>query len=547
MKTSSKKTIINQIKEELFESEELYRLLFHNSNDAAFVSLRRIDENMPGRIILVNDIACQRLGYSREELLQMSPLDFSVPLPTIDGFMKKLATDKAIIHEEIHITKDGRKIPVEISTRSLELNGKHVNFSIARDITRHKQLEAELKISQQKYLGLLDNINGIVWEADPETFKFSFVSKQAEAMLGYPAQQWIDEPNFWENHIHPEDRERTVGYCVRCTSEMMAHDFEYRMISVDGRIVWLEDFVTVDSEGNVPVALHGLMLDITKRKQMENELRKSEEENRAIINAVPDLLFRVSRNGVILDFHSAGTSDLYASPEQFLGKNTNDIMPPRIAELSMAAIEKAIQTREQVAFEYELTIQADRRYYEARIIALSNDEVLSIVRDITERKHIEGKLKQLSARDALTNLYNRGFFEEELARIEHGQQFPVSIVMADVDHLKEVNDQQGHAAGDTLLKRAAQVLNSAFRTDDIIARIGGDEFAVILPNTSQTAARKMLIRVRQILQMHNKAQAETSISISFGVSTVDNSTSLMDALKKADEYMYREKRLRQIS
>jgi PAS domain S-box-containing protein len=147
MKTPSKnKTRITQIKEELFESEELYRLLFNNGNDAAFVSLRHAGEKLRGRFILVNNIACQRLGYTREELLQMGPLDISVSLPTINGTMEKLAIDKTVIYEEIHITKDGREIPVEISTRSFELNGKQVNLSTARDITERKQAEEELRL-----------------------------------------------------------------------------------------------------------------------------------------------------------------------------------------------------------------------------------------------------------------------------------------------------------------------------------------------------------------------------------------------------------------
>ena len=189
MKTLSKnKTRVIQIKEELFESEELYRLLFNNGNDAAFVSLRQAGENMPGRFILVNDIACQRLGYTREELLQMGPLDISVSLSTLPGIMEKLAIDKNVIHEEIHITKDGREIPVEISTRSFELNGKQVNLSIARDISERGQAEETLRLQS----AALDATANAIIITDREG-TIQWVNPAWSALTGYSPQEAIGQ------------------------------------------------------------------------------------------------------------------------------------------------------------------------------------------------------------------------------------------------------------------------------------------------------------------------------------------------------------------
>ncbi len=158
------------------------------------------------------------------------------------------------------------------------------------------------------------------------------------------------------------------------------------------------------------------------------------------------------------------------------------------------------------------------------------------------RKQTEEKLRLLSTHDILTGLYNRSFFEGEMERLERGRQFPVSIMMADVDHLKEVNDRDGHAAGDKLLYRLAQVLSAAFRAEDVLARIGGDEFAVLLPNTGALEARNTLERVRSILLEHNAAHPQAPLLISFGVSTAEQSGALAEVLKQADANMYAEKR-----
>ena len=171
----------------------------------------------------------------------------------------------------------------------------------------------------------------------------------------------------------------------------------------------------------------------------------------------------------------------------------------------------------------------------------------AVLSDITEHRQAEEALRHLSTHDALTGLYNRAFFVEEMARLERGRQMPVSIVMADVDRLKDRNDTEGHAAGDALLKRVAQVLTAAFRTEDVIARVGGDEFAVLLPATDAAVAEVSLRRVRQLMAEDNAAHAGAPIRLSLGVSTAGSPASLSNVLKEADANMYREKRRRDVS
>jgi diguanylate cyclase (GGDEF)-like protein len=150
------------------------------------------------------------------------------------------------------------------------------------------------------------------------------------------------------------------------------------------------------------------------------------------------------------------------------------------------------------------------------------------------------ELTHMSTHDGMTGLYNRAYFDTELERAAHGRKFPVSIIMADLDGLKAVNDSAGHEAGDQLISSAAEILRESFRGDDVVARIGGDEFAVIMTNCSAEAAGEALKRIRGSQGKHNSMQ-NTAVSISLGAGTVECGEKLLDALKMADEQMYRDK------
>ena len=165
-------------------------------------------------------------------------------------------------------------------------------------------------------------------------------------------------------------------------------------------------------------------------------------------------------------------------------------------------------------------------------------KVIVSMLDITERQKAEKELKHMSTHDALTGLYNRAFFDEEMARLERERMNLVSIIMADMDDLKAVNDRYGHAAGDELLRRAAKVLRDSFRGEDIVARIGGDEFAVLLPNISMQAANMAIVRIQNNIKEQNEAKTDLPLSISLGVSTIKEGQTLSDGLRQADENMY---------
>jgi diguanylate cyclase (GGDEF)-like protein/PAS domain S-box-containing protein len=167
--------------------------------------------------------------------------------------------------------------------------------------------------------------------------------------------------------------------------------------------------------------------------------------------------------------------------------------------------------------------------------------VLHVGQDITTLKETEEKLRFLSIHDQLTGLYNRLYFEEEMSRLERGRIFPISTIMTDVDNLKEMNDTYGHAQGDELLKLISGILRSSFRAEDVVARIGGDEFAALLPGTDESTAQKIITRIEEKIDAHNTRNPQFKLSLSIGVETSTRGESLTDALQKADTKMYASK------
>jgi diguanylate cyclase (GGDEF)-like protein len=149
-----------------------------------------------------------------------------------------------------------------------------------------------------------------------------------------------------------------------------------------------------------------------------------------------------------------------------------------------------------------------------------------------------GHLTYLSSHDTLTGLYNRAYFDTELDRFGRGRVFPVSLLVADVDGLKTVNDTRGHAFGDALLRKAAVLLSEAFRAEDVVARIGGDEFGAILPGVDSATVQEILARIRTAEAATSGDEDGLPVSFSLGFATAAAADALAGALREADERMY---------
>ena len=152
-------------------------------------------------------------------------------------------------------------------------------------------------------------------------------------------------------------------------------------------------------------------------------------------------------------------------------------------------------------------------------------------------------LSYLSTHDTLTGLYNRLFLETEIKRLENSRQFPISVIMADIDGLKDINDTFGHGTGDQVLVNLANLFSDVFRQEDIVSRLGGDEFVILLPNTGASIAKKIIKRIEKQTVAYNKRHMDLPINFSMGISTAKQGESLEGHLKNADNLMYKEKQI----
>ena len=171
----------------------------------------------------------------------------------------------------------------------------------------------------------------------------------------------------------------------------------------------------------------------------------------------------------------------------------------------------------------------------------SFDWALVAIQDITARKKAEEYLRYLGTHDVMTGLYNRAFFEQAIDGLKKKKRKLVSLIIADLDGLKNVNDTLGHQAGDNMIRRAAEVLKANFEGEQVAARIGGDEFAVILPDADEQVALETVQHIRSLVELNNKYYRDPELSISIGMATSRAGLSLEKVFSQADDAMYREK------
>ncbi len=413
---------------------------------------------------------------------------------------------------------------------------------LLRDVSERVRAEERIRSSEREFRDLVESALVGVYRTNLAG-DILYANDVMSRMFGYASAEEFMARGVVDMYKNPADRAALMRE-LKEAAQVTDYEFdaitkhnEVRRMLLSGRLSG--DTVT------------GMIMDITDRRRGEEALRESEERFRLLFQRLADAVFITTYDGQIVEANEAAVAQTGYSREELERLNVMRELASEEPAATYEKIQEALERGETAHFEEQKRRKDGSLYWTE--CALSPIEqggqklVLSVNRDVTARKRAEERLRYLSTHDPLTGAYNRAYFEEEMTRLGRGRRFPVSVFVADVNGLKAVNDAEGHAAGDDLLRRAYRVLSAAVRGEDVVARIGGDEFAGLLAATGVEAGQELVSRVRRLAEEHNRWHSDRPLSLAVGVATALPSESLEGALRVADARMYEDKAARGLS
>ena len=372
-----------------------------------------------------------------------------------------------------------------------------------QDVTERREAEEKLRQAELRYRTLIEQLPLVTYigSLDVASSKL-YASPQIEQLLGYPAEEWQTNPDLLSAIVHPDDRERVLAAAawVRQTGEPFRD--EYRCITPDGRVVWVQDETYLVHDERGESCVQGYLLDISERKLAEAQLRQSEERYRDLFENANEPIATVDLDWNLTRVNAAFERALGYTREELLGSNLNQHLTDEGREQSAVHRQRKLSGQERASNYEQVFVTKDGRKVTFEVSTRLIEEegrpigVQGICRDITARKENEAELRHLAElnlhqalHDQLTGLANRAHLQERIDEAladsgAGGEGFALMVI--DVDRFKEINDSLGHRSGDLLLRQVADRLRETVRAPDTVARLGGDEFGILLPGLSQT-------------------------------------------------------------
>ncbi len=411
--------------------------------------------------------------------------------------------------------------------------------------------EVELERSQRALLqnemelrSITENIEDVLIKTDLD-MNCTYISSAIKRVIKTPTHNLLGSSLL--PLVHTDDRTYVQNKMNAIIATHLTGKFEFRIRQDQSGYIWVEAYGTaLRSESNIVEGTILTLRDITHRKMIDKQLAEERNFSSTILETVGSLIAVLSQTGEVVRFNRACV-DMTGLTVQEANQNPFWVLMEGLREQEKFKehFEKVLSDKKAVEFESRMLTRCG----EVRTIQMvlskltgdsSGDFVVCTGLDITNRKVIEEEIRYMSFHDSLTGLYNRAYFEEELNRLDTPRQLPLSIIVGDVNGLKLMNDAFGHEAGDRLIKAAASILKGTCRTDDITSRIGGDEFAIILPKTSEEDALEIASRIRD--KSKGMIYEPLNVSIAVGVATRTTlDEGIRTTFKLADDRMYKNK------
>jgi diguanylate cyclase (GGDEF)-like protein/PAS domain S-box-containing protein len=536
-----------RVEKALRVSERQHRLLFERNLAGVYRN------SLDGRILDCNDALARFLGYQdREELIGTSADDLYFEKGEREGFLARLHKYGHFSSVEICLKrKDGTPVWLLESVSLVHDGEREILEGTVIDISGRKLTENALAQSEQRYRALVERMREGLLQVDNDD-RIEFVNPRYCELIGYSRDELVGQIAyeflaFPEDHdlIRKKNDERRRG---------ISEQYEIRVRRKNGEVIWVEVGAApvLDANGTV-IGSIGVYNEITARKLGEAALRESEARYRLMAENSTDMISRHALDGTNLYISPACTALLGYEPVELIGRTCYDLVhpldEPHVAEAQSRMLEESIP----VTVSYRILHQnGSYVWFETTSRPLlSSDggihEVIAVSRDISERKQAEEQIEYQAYHDALTGLPNRLLFKDRLTvALAHArrQRRPLAVMFLDLDHFKLVNDTLGHSTGDQLLKVVAQRLQESLREEDTIARMGGDEFTVLLSRLHGTedapmVAAKLLETIAQPISIDGQ---ELFITTSIGIAICPHDGENAEILlKNADNAMYRAK------
>ena len=337
------------------------------------------------------------------------------------------------------------------------------------------------------------------------------------------------------------NKARREEFINRLAEKKEVNNFEYQAQKVDGSHIWLKmDARVSELKEDDSFIISGFVSDITEMKKTKRKLDEKEEALETFFDLTPDLACIIDAEGHFIKVNQSWNKVLGYQKEELENKSCCQYIHPADEAKTKLILQRI--RKKDIVLEFVnryQTKEGNYRYLEWRA-RWQGEFIYAASRDITKRKRQENKIKYVSFHDNLTNLYNRTYLEGEIKRLDVARQLPVSLLMADLNGLKIINDTYGHAQGDEILIKTANILKEACREEDIIARWGGDEFVIFLPQTTKEETHRIYDRIKELCT--KTADNEIPISVALGIATKgDDSEEIYEVLNRAEERMYKNK------
>jgi diguanylate cyclase (GGDEF)-like protein/PAS domain S-box-containing protein len=396
---------------------------------------------------------------------------------------------------------------------------------------------------------IIDALHAGTWEWNVQTGELKINERWAE-MIGYTLEEL--EPisiSTWLKFAHPEDLKRSIIELKKLFSkEIQTYSFEARMKHKDGHWIWVLDSGSVVewTESGKPLIALGAHLDITQRKEIQFKLQENERMLRQIIDNSNDIIYRLSADGKFTYLSIAWQCMFGYTVEESIGESFEKYIHPEDLELAKCFLEKVTKTKKTQQFRgYRFSdINGQWIYLETNASPIIEDDIIvgfaGVARDITELIKKQKEIEYLSYHDQLTRFKNRHFLVEFENEINKPENFPLTVISIDINDLKVINDKYGHHRGDQLIQKAAEIVQCNIPFKDYMFRMGGDEFLIFLPQTTNEEAKKIKATIEQEIQANSSDEFPLSLAIGFHIKETP-SLDLFDDVRKADQHMYKNK------